>query len=89
MAAGLPELVTESAEDYEAKAVTLAKDTKLLGALRDRLKANRATCELFDTDLFRRRIEAAYDTDVAALAGGRTATGLCRNGGLKTDYRMN
>ena len=58
--AGLPELVTENAQGYEAQAVTLAKDAKLLGALRDRLTANRATCELFDTDLFRRRIEVAY-----------------------------
>jgi predicted O-linked N-acetylglucosamine transferase (SPINDLY family) len=60
MAAGLPELVTENAQDYEAQAVTLAKNSKLLGALRDRLTANRASCELFDTGLFRRRIEAAY-----------------------------
>ena len=58
--AGLPELVTESAADYEALAVKLATDAKLLRTLRDRLKENRATCELFDTDLFRRRIEAAY-----------------------------
>jgi predicted O-linked N-acetylglucosamine transferase (SPINDLY family) len=60
LAAGLPELVTENAADYEAMAVKLAKDATLLGTLRDRLKTNRTTCELFDTDLFRRRIEAAY-----------------------------
>ncbi len=60
-AAGLPELVTQSQADYEALAVKLATDAKALKGLRDRLKKNRATCELFDTDLFRRRIEAAYD----------------------------
>lgn len=58
--AGLPELVTESAADYQALAVKLATDDKLLGALRGQLKKNRAGCELFDTDLFRRRIESAY-----------------------------
>lgn len=58
--AGLPELVTENAADYEALAVKLATDAKSLGKLRDKLKTSRATCALFDTDLFRRRIEAAY-----------------------------
>ncbi|MEY4707408.1 MAG: hypothetical protein RJB58_1131 [Pseudomonadota bacterium] len=60
-AAGLPELVSESQADYEALAVRLATDTNQHKTLRDRLKNNRATCELFDTDLFRRRIESAYD----------------------------
>ena len=60
-AAGLPELVRESQADYEAMAVQLATDAGALKALRDRLKNNRSTCELFDTDLFRRRIESAYD----------------------------
>lgn len=58
--AGLPELVTETAADYETMAIKLARDSALLKGLRDRLQKNRAGCELFDTDLFRRRIEAAY-----------------------------
>jgi predicted O-linked N-acetylglucosamine transferase (SPINDLY family) len=53
--------VTENQSDYEAQAVKLAGDTALLKTLRDRLKQNRGSCELFDTDLFRRRIEAAYE----------------------------
>ena len=61
LAAGLPELVTGSQDDYEAQAVRLAGDAGLLKSLRDRLKQNRGSCELFDTDLFRRRIEAAYE----------------------------
>jgi len=56
-AAGLPELVTETAQDYEALAVKLANDPLAMKALKSRLTRN---CPLFDTDLFRRNIEAAY-----------------------------
>jgi len=59
---GLPELVTHSAADYEALALRLARDPALLGSLRRRLADNRLSFPLFDTDLFRRHIEAAYTT---------------------------
>ena len=59
-AIGLPELVTHSIEDYEALALRLAKDPSLLEGYRNRLAANRLTHPLFDTDRFRRHIEAAY-----------------------------
>jgi protein O-GlcNAc transferase len=61
-AAGLPELVTNSLEDYEALALRLATEPALLAGLRKRLQQNRLTCPLFDTDRFRRHIEAAYET---------------------------
>ena len=41
-AAGLPELVTESAADFEALAVKLAKDPEALEKLRDKLAKNQA-----------------------------------------------
>ncbi len=59
-AIGLPELVTHRIEDYEGLALRLARDPILLKAYRDRLNANRLTHPLFDTDRFRRHIEAAY-----------------------------
>jgi predicted O-linked N-acetylglucosamine transferase (SPINDLY family) len=59
-AIGLPELVTRSVQDYEALALRLAKDPALLEGYRNRLAANRLTHPLFDTDRFRRHIEAAY-----------------------------
>jgi predicted O-linked N-acetylglucosamine transferase (SPINDLY family) len=62
LAAELPELVTDNAGDFEVLAVRLAKDPVELKALRDRLKANKASCALFDTDRFRKNIEAAYRT---------------------------
>ena len=59
-AVGLPELVTHSLADYEALARRLATDAALLGALRAKLAQNRDTHALFNTDRFRRHIEAAY-----------------------------
>jgi predicted O-linked N-acetylglucosamine transferase (SPINDLY family) len=61
-AVGLPELVTESLEAYEREALALAAEPERLAALRTRLARNRATAPLFDTDRFRRHLEAAYRT---------------------------
>jgi protein O-GlcNAc transferase len=59
-AAGLPELITDSLAEYEERAAKLAHAPAMLAALRSRLALNRDTCPLFDTDRFRRHIEAAY-----------------------------
>lgn len=61
-AVGLPELVTTSFADYEALAVALASDPSRLAAIRRKLADNLATCPLFDTDRFRRHMEAAFTT---------------------------
>jgi protein O-GlcNAc transferase len=59
---GLPELVTDSLEDYEALALNLATDPPLLKSVRRKLEQNRLSNPLFDADRFRRHIEAAYTT---------------------------
>jgi predicted O-linked N-acetylglucosamine transferase (SPINDLY family) len=59
-AAGLPELVTHSAEEYEKLALALARDPARLKDLRNRLAANHATAPLFDTAALARNIESAY-----------------------------
>ena len=61
-AVGLPELVTHSLDQYEAMALKLAGDGRLLEALRARLEKNKRSAPLFDTDRFRRHIESAYVT---------------------------
>jgi predicted O-linked N-acetylglucosamine transferase (SPINDLY family) len=61
-AVGLPELVTQSLEDYEALALKLALDPDLLSDIRHRLRENLRVTRLFDTDRFRRHLEAAYST---------------------------
>ena len=59
-AAGLPELITNSLEEYEHLALRLACEPGLLLQQKARLEANRAAASLFDTDRFRRNIESAY-----------------------------
>jgi protein O-GlcNAc transferase len=59
-AAGLPELIAETAEEYEALALALARDPALMTTLREKLAAGRATAPLFDTTRVARDLEAAY-----------------------------
>jgi len=59
-AVGMPELTTESVEDYEAMAVRLGRDPAALAALRAKLLANLPTAPLFDTAAFTRNIEVAF-----------------------------
>jgi protein O-GlcNAc transferase len=59
-AAGMPELATRSLAEYEQLALALATDRPRLDAIRAKLAANRSTCALFDTDRFRRHLEAAF-----------------------------
>jgi protein O-GlcNAc transferase len=59
-AIGLPDLVTDSPQTYEAMALHLARDAGALRALKARLAANRETCPLFDTVRFTRNLEKAY-----------------------------
>ena len=59
-AIGLPELVTNSLDEYEALALRLARGGSLLRELRYRLEQNRLREPLFDTNRFCRHIEAAY-----------------------------
>jgi predicted O-linked N-acetylglucosamine transferase (SPINDLY family) len=61
-AAGLPELVTASPEEYEQLALRLARDSSALAAVKAKLAANRNTCALFDTARFTRNLEAAFLT---------------------------
>ena len=61
-AIGVPELVTESLQEYETLAHKLARDPELLQSLRCKLQQNRLTHPLFDTERFRRNIEEAYTT---------------------------
>lgn len=59
-AVGLPEMATKSLEEYEALAVTLARDPERLASVKAALMRNRATHPLFDTARYTRHLEAAY-----------------------------
>jgi len=59
-AVGLRELITTTWDEYEAVALKLATDPKLLADTKAKLARNRTTHPLFNTDLFRRHLETAY-----------------------------
>jgi len=61
-AVGLPELVTYDLAEYEAMALKLARDRRLLESLRARLERNKRSAPLFDAERFRRHIESAFTT---------------------------
>jgi protein O-GlcNAc transferase len=60
-AINLPELVTTHPADYEALALELAGNPALLNATREKLARNRRSAPLYDSEHFRRNIEAAYE----------------------------
>jgi predicted O-linked N-acetylglucosamine transferase (SPINDLY family) len=59
-AIGLPELVVNTAEEYEALAIDLALNPKKLADAKLKLATNRLTSPLFNTPLFTKNIESAY-----------------------------
>ena len=58
LALGLPELITRSLAEYEARALELARDRPQLDALRARMATNRSTHPLFDMTRYTADFEA-------------------------------
>jgi predicted O-linked N-acetylglucosamine transferase (SPINDLY family) len=56
----VPELIAETAQDYESLALKLAGDPVRLNTLREKLTANRTAAPLFDTPRLARNLEALY-----------------------------
>jgi predicted O-linked N-acetylglucosamine transferase (SPINDLY family) len=79
----LADLVTDTPQDYEARAIALARNPRSLSALKDRLSAGRGKSPLFDTpryvdrferaltEIYRRRVagEGPADLTVAGYSG--------------------
>ncbi len=59
-AAGLPELITHSPEEYEGLALSLARDPARLSALKAKLMASHTSAPLFDSRRFTRDLEQGY-----------------------------
>jgi predicted O-linked N-acetylglucosamine transferase (SPINDLY family) len=62
LATELPELVAHSSEDYEARAIELARDADRLRSVRSKIARNRLNAPLFDTPNFTQALETAYET---------------------------
>jgi predicted O-linked N-acetylglucosamine transferase (SPINDLY family) len=56
----LPELVTSTAEQYEAMAIQLAENPELLHKIKRKLAQNRLNTALFDTRTFTKHLEVAF-----------------------------
>jgi len=69
-AIAMPELVTDTVQEYEALAVALAQDLARLQRLREKLAVNRLTTPLFNTARFARNMEAAYAEMIARWRRG-------------------
>lgn len=61
-AIGLPELITNNHQDYEALAVRLATNPDKLLTIKRKLQMNRLSEPLFNTELYTRHLELAYQT---------------------------
>jgi predicted O-linked N-acetylglucosamine transferase (SPINDLY family) len=72
-ATGLDDFIATSLEDYEARARSLARQPNLLASAKDTLSRNRGTAGLFNTALFTRHLEAAYDEMWQAYRRGRAS----------------
>jgi predicted O-linked N-acetylglucosamine transferase (SPINDLY family) len=59
-ALGLPELITNTQEEYEALAIELAMNPEKLADIKLKLAKNRLTTPLFNTPLFTKNLESAY-----------------------------
>ena len=56
----LPELITETEQEYEALILRLAKNPKQLLQIKEKLKRNRLSKPLFNTELFIKHLENGY-----------------------------
>jgi protein O-GlcNAc transferase len=77
---GLDELVASTLEDYEAIALSLARDRGRLSEMRQRLAGARKTAALFDMDRFVSGIESAYTEMHARAQRGESPSALKVNG---------
>ena len=61
-AVGLPELITNSQEEYESLAIKLAKNPEELSKIKKKLINNLPTSALYNTKMFTQHLESAYQT---------------------------
>ena len=60
-AIGLPELITATAEDYEELILYVARNPEYLAQIRKKLSNQRLSTPLFNTELYTKHLENAYE----------------------------
>ncbi|MEO6608434.1 MAG: glycosyl transferase [Aestuariivirga sp.] len=78
-AAGVPELITHSIQDYVAEAIRLGSNPSAAAALKEKLRANRDSSILFDTAKLVSSLEQAYDTMWSEFSAGQLPKPDLRN----------
>jgi predicted O-linked N-acetylglucosamine transferase (SPINDLY family)/predicted SAM-dependent methyltransferase len=73
---GLPELITNSWESYEAVALKLAKDSHYLAEIKAKLANNKQSSPLFNTSRYCKHLEAAYRIMYERYQKGEKSTNI-------------
>src|SRR5262249_51097284 len=73
-AAGLPDLICGTLEEYRSRALQLARSRTSLDSLRARLLAGRASAAVFDMELYTRSLEDLYHSIWTAHAPAATVS---------------
>lgn len=73
----LPELITKTQEEYEARAIELANDPAKLAEIKAKLHSNLKTSPLFNGEIFARHIEAAYEEMHRRHISGEAPDHIC------------
>merc|ERR1711916_366443 len=71
-AAGIPELICNSNEEYEEMAVTLAEDSEKLFTFRRKLERSRNSCAAFDTERWVKNLETGFNDIMGHLEHDKT-----------------
>ena len=71
IAHGVPDLITNSLDEYETLARRLAEEPEALADMRRKARANRQTSSLFDTARFAKSLESAYHRMLETHLSGR------------------
>lgn len=78
-AAGVPETVVATPQDYVEMAIALGKHPSRVAALKAKLKAQRDRCTLFDTDKLVGKLEGLYRGMIADYRAGKLPKPDLRN----------
>ncbi len=85
----LPQLITNTPEEYEALAIELATDPMKLKDIRKKLVGVRSTCALFNTHRFAQNLESAYQAVYSRHCAGLTPDNIYissrQSSGIYTD----
>jgi predicted O-linked N-acetylglucosamine transferase (SPINDLY family) len=75
-AVDLPELITQTEDEYESLILQLANNPKLLNKIRSKLGQTRLSAPLFDTERYTTHLEDAYQQAYQQYADGKPSKNI-------------